>query len=98
MDIAGLTYFATSRQTVCGSLLRAGVAKTVLIRLLIGLGGCSIIAVVFPFEPVHLRCLYMASRTVVLALLGHMQQPSALSESAAAWESPAACGGRTWLT
>lgn len=31
-----------------------GVAKTILMRLIIGMGGCAIIAVIFPFEPSRL--------------------------------------------
>ncbi len=38
------------------SAASAGVAKTVLMRLIIGMGGCFLIAIVFPLEPNRLGC------------------------------------------
>ena len=32
-----------------------GVARTILVRLLIGLGGCALICAAIPFEPTNLR-------------------------------------------
>jgi len=38
------------------ALMAAGVARTILVRLLIGLGGCALICAAIPFEPTNLRC------------------------------------------
>lgn len=36
----------------------AGVAKTILVRLLVGLGGCALVCAAIPFEPINLRCAF----------------------------------------
>ena len=47
-------YITQTCMRPCGR--RAGVAKTVLMRLMVGMGSCAIVGFVFPFEPNSLTC------------------------------------------
>ncbi|KAA6418939.1 MAG: hypothetical protein FRX49_11043 [Trebouxia sp. A1-2] len=44
-----------------------GVARTILVRLLIGLGGCALICAAIPFEPTNLR--WLLASVIVLGLM-----------------------------
>ena len=48
------------------SCIFAGVARTILARLLIGLGGCAFICAAIPFQPDDLRCFLLANWHVTL--------------------------------
>ena len=49
----------------------AGVARIILVRLLIGLGGCALICAAIPFEPGNLRCKFNQMRCTNADLMRH---------------------------